>query len=301
MEGVFQSWGEKLKAGGKNMPQLESLHAKALENDQEITEEAAAKYRRVLGQLAWCALSRGDLAFPVSFLARFQSKPSAAAELCMRAFLKWLVTRLHYVQRMPAENPPYVGESEEIVCFCDASWSVNSVSGALLLWEGYCLKFFSRRQEVPALSSAEAEVISLCEAAKEMVSMGMLMETILKGIPLDALGMLLITTGTWHLRMYNDARAALSIAQMEGLLRRVRHLELRVKYLQNLSRRKRLSLAHWAGAENSADGLTKSLKELSMWINLSSAIGLVEGCDTAALKSLKLLSGGGGEDDGFFD
>ena len=100
---------------------------------------------------------------------------------------------------------------------------------------------------------------------------------------------------------YNDARAALSIAQMEGLLRRVRHLELRVKYLQNLSRRKRLSLAHWAGVENSADGLTKSLKELSMWINLSSAIGLVEGCDTAALKSLKLLSGGGGEDDGFFD
>ena len=301
MEGVFQSWGEKLKAGGKNMPQLESLHAKALENDQEITEEAAAKYRRVLGQLAWCALSRGDLAFPISFLARFQSKPSAAAELCMRAFLKWLVTRLHYVQRMPAENPPYVGESEEIVCFCDASWSVNSVSGALLLREGYCLKFFSRRQEVPALSSAEAEVISLCEAAKEMVSVGMLMETILKGIPLDALGMPLITTGTWHLRMYNDARAALSIAQMEGLLRRVRHLELRVKYLQNLSRRKRLSLAHWAGVENSADGLTKSLKELSMWINLSSAIGLVEGCDTAALKSLKLLSGGGGEDDGFFD
>ena len=132
MEGVFQSWGEKLKAGGKNMPQLESLHAKALENDQEITEEAAAQYRRVLGQLAWCALSRGDLDFPVSFLARFQSKPTDAAEQCMRAFLKWLVNKLHYVQRMPAENPPYVGETEEIVCFCDASWSVNSVSGALL-------------------------------------------------------------------------------------------------------------------------------------------------------------------------
>ena len=201
---------------------------------------------------------------------------------------------------MPAENPPYVGESEEIVCFCDASWSVNSVSGAFLLWEGYCLKFFSRRQEVPTLSSAEAEVILLCEAAKEMVSMGMLMETILKGIPLDVLGMPLITTGTWHLRMYNDARSFVHRAN-GGLLRRVRHLELRVKYLQNLSRRKRLSLAHWAGVENSADGLTKSLKELSMWINLSSAIGLVEGCDTAALQSLKLLSGGGGEDDGFFD
>ena len=87
------------------------------------------------------------------------------------------------------------------------------------------IKFFSRKQEVPALSSAEAEIIAIVETAKEMVSLGML----LKGIPLDPLGMPLRTTGEMGLTMFNDAKAAISMGRMDGLLGRVRHLELRVK------------------------------------------------------------------------
>ena len=41
----------------------------------ELSATEAQRYRRVLGQLAWAALSRADLAFPVGFLSRFQSKP----------------------------------------------------------------------------------------------------------------------------------------------------------------------------------------------------------------------------------
>ena len=50
------------------------------------------------------------------------------------------------------------------------------------------MKFFSRKQEVPALSSAEAEVIAIVETAKEMVSLGMLLQTMIQGIP----------RSTWH-------------------------------------------------------------------------------------------------------
>ena len=38
----------------------------------------------------------------VSYLARFQLKPSGAAEACLRAPLRWLLTRLHRVQIMPS-------------------------------------------------------------------------------------------------------------------------------------------------------------------------------------------------------
>jgi len=55
---------------------------------------------------------------------------------------------------MPATQCPYVGESKEVV----------------------------RKQEVPALSSAEAEIISIVETAKEMVSIGMLLQTVIQGI-----------------------------------------------------------------------------------------------------------------------
>ena len=67
------------------------------------------------------------------------------------------------------------------------------------------------------------------------------------------------------------------MGKMDGLLRRVRHLELRVKYCQYLYRRRQLSLTHWRGEENPADGLTKSLKPLSLWTNLVDAVGLVPG------------------------
>ena len=93
-----------------------------------------------------------------------------------------------------------------------------------------------------------------------MVSLGMLLETMIQGIPLDPLGMPLQTTGEMGLTMFN-----------------VRHLELRVKYCQHLYRRRQLSLTHWRGDENPADGLTKSLRPLNLWTNLVDAVGLVQG------------------------
>ena len=112
----------------------------------------------------------------------------------MRAFLRWLLTRLHYVQRMPAENPPEVTDEATILGFCDASWSLTSVSGGIVIWQACCVKYFNRMQDVPALSSAEAEVVSIVEAAKEQVAIGMLMQTIQGGIPLDP--MPLVTAGS---------------------------------------------------------------------------------------------------------
>ena len=79
------------------------------------------------------------------------------------------------------------------------------------------------------------------------------------------------------LRMFNDAKAAISMGKMDGLLRRVRHLELRVKYCQHLHKTRKLSITHWKGEENPSDGLTKSLRPLSLWTNLVEAVGLVPG------------------------
>ena len=280
MVGIFESWGENIKTGHVGlMPKLEDVHKEFVKKfgEEPLTEKGIQRYRRVLGQLAWAALSRADLSFPISFLSRFQAKPNPAAEHCMRVFMKWLSGNLHFVQRMPAPQCPHAGESKEIVSFCDASWGLDSVSGAIVVYRGCCIKFFSRKQEVPALSSAEAEIISIVDTAKEMVSLGMLLQTMIQGIPLDPLGMPLQTTGEMGLTMFNDAKAAISMGKMDGLLRRVRHLELRVKYCQHLYRRRQLSLTHWRGDENPADGLTKSLRPLNLWTNLVDAVGLVPG------------------------
>jgi len=54
--------------------------------------------------------------------------------------------------------------------------------------EGCCIKVFSRKQECPALSRSEAELCAMTENSKELVSLGMLLESILDGILLTILG-----------------------------------------------------------------------------------------------------------------
>ena len=95
----------------------------------------------------------------------------------------------------------------------------------------------------------------LLKPAKEMASIGMLLQTVIQGILLDPLGMPQQTIGEMGLRMFNDAKAAISMGKMDGLLRRVRHLELRVKYCQHLHKTRKLSITHWKGEENPSDGL----------------------------------------------
>ena len=107
------------------------------------------------------------------------------------------------------------------------------------MFQGCCIKVFSRKQECPALSGAEAE---LC---------------------------------------------AISISSMEGLLRRVRHIELRAKYIQMLVKKKRLLLEHIPGLQNPSDGLTKSFKTRDMLINLEKEVGLVPGLDTNGLSWIR--------------
>ena len=155
------------------------------------------------------------------------------------------------------------------------------------MFQGCCIKVFSRKQECPALSSAEAELCAMTENSKELVSLAMLLESIIDGIPLTILGTPKCTTGTYQLVLRNDATAAISISSMEGLLRRVRHIELRARYIQMLVKRRRLILEHIPGLENPSDGLTKSFKFKEMLINLEREVGLVEGLDTNKLVWLK--------------
>eukprot|EP00435_Cladocopium_sp_Y103_P009374 s6437_g2.t1 len=127
----MDSWHEKLKPT-EVPPKLEDLvKSKEKEGDVALTQEGEARYRRVLGQLAWAALSR----------------------------------------------------AEQISVFMCPSLRVFSQSRALLLKLACLLK-----QEVPALSSAEAELYSLVENSKELIAVALLLQTILEGIELDELG-----------------------------------------------------------------------------------------------------------------
>lgn len=71
------------------------------------------------------------------------------------------------------------------------------------------------------------------EGLKEGISWSLIVETVLHGLPqMDQTYQYEFQTGTLHVKLRSDSEGAGNIARMTGLLRRVRHLELRVAYLQ---------------------------------------------------------------------
>ena len=99
--------------------------------------------------------------------------------------------------------------------------------------------------------------------------MSLLVQTLFEGIPEDT------ETGRYLLRAYSDSESALSIAQMNTLLRKVRHFELRAAFLQQLVAKERLTLEHIPGKINPADALTKSPTPENL-VSMYEACGLVE-------------------------
>ena len=268
--GMLQGCAEEYQISkGAKLPKLERLWTSV--ESTPITHDAYQRYRRVLGKLSWLALTRADLQFAVGFLARSQSNPDSRSEACIRAVLRWTLTLGNRVQRIPAQWVNYhPSENTRVIdCFCDASWNLPSVSGAIICWQCNLLKSFSRKQTVVALSSAEAELSALVETVKEALFAGLLQQSFLEGLPED-------DTGSFVIRIFTDSESAKAIASMEGLLRRVRHLELRCAYLQQKVQSGRVILEFVAGAYNASDGLTKSMVFQEQLDNLYEVTGLVE-------------------------
>ena len=77
-----------------------------------------------------------------------------------------------------------------------------------------------------------------------------------RGIPLDPLGMPQQTIGEMGLRMFNDAQAAISMGKMDGLLRRVRHLELACDILSTFAQNSQV-------VDYALEGWRESLRRLN--------------------------------------
>ena len=101
-------------------------------------------------------------------------------------------------------------------------------------------------QAIQALSSGEAEYYALLRGAVE--ALGLAAAT-------EELGFAF----RWAPRLGSDSNAARGVASRHGL-GRLKHMELKYLWLQQVLRQGRLALARQPGEENFADLLTRNLK-----------------------------------------
>ncbi|OLQ05109.1 Retrovirus-related Pol polyprotein from transposon TNT 1-94 [Symbiodinium microadriaticum] len=213
-----------------------------------LSTEAAARFRSSLGRLSWLAMTRVDVAYYVSMLARGQANPLEKHERAMRSVLRYL----KHVQGFKQVVNPTGDNTLRLDCYVDASWGSEknvdrkSISGGCIMIGGFCLKAWSRLQQAVALSSAESELYGLVEGAKEALS--------IRRAVSHVFGWGLLPTPT----IYCDSEAAVAISKADGL-RKVRHIDLRACFIQDQLRQKQLFVFGVRGEANVADLFTKPL------------------------------------------
>ena len=142
--------------------------------------------------------------------------------------------------------------------YVDSDWagdagSRKSMSGHIVLMCGSAVSWGARQQEVVAMSSAEAEYISLCSGIKEVIWLRRLWKG-LEVVP----GMSEPTIACV------DNQAAMSIALNMSVNRRNKHIDVRYHFNREAVRSGIVRLKYCPSEEMVADMLTKGLRRTKL-------------------------------------
>ncbi|CAI7826000.1 unnamed protein product [Closterium sp. NIES-54] len=206
-------------------------------------------YQKKLGCLLFAAVTcRPDLSYSASQLATYLKRPEAE-------HLAELDCALHYFVSTPTVSLTYHKNATappKLISYVDADHAGDSDNRRSRT--GYIYRFEpigpiswqSSKQELIALSSAEAEYIALCSATKE----GLYLRELLEEAKLAELP---------NFTLFCDNQSAIRIANKNGFANRTKHIALRYFFVKDEIEKGRLELSYCPTSEMAADYLTKKL------------------------------------------
>ena len=137
---------------------------------EALEEKARMKnipYREAIGALMYCAVAtRPDISFAVALLSQFLENPGEVHWNGVKHVYRYLLGIKHL--RL------VFGETKNsIPGYTDADGATqdhrHAISGYTFLIDGGAVSWFSRKQEIVTLSTAEAEYVAATHAAKEAI------------------------------------------------------------------------------------------------------------------------------------
>ncbi|CAI7858067.1 unnamed protein product [Closterium sp. NIES-54] len=232
-------------------------------------------YQKKLGCLLFAAVTcRPDPSYSASQLATYLKKPETE-------HLAELDRALHYFVSTPMIGLTYYKNAitpTELVGYVDADHAGDadnrrSRTGYIYRLEPIGpISWQSSKQELIALSSAEAEYIALCSATKEgLYPRELLEEAKLAELP--------------NFTLFCDNQSAIRIANKSGFANRTKHIALRYFFVKDEIEKGRLELSYCPTSEMASDYLTKKLgKQKFEYCMLLTGQGHVTSSDTPEVK-----------------
>lgn len=157
-----------LNANGMPTPMISSSKLSKVGSDS-VSDPAL--YRSVVGALQYATLTRPEISFSVNKVCQFLSNPLEEHWKAVKRILRYLSGTLYHgllLQPAQAHHPL------SLLGFCDADWASDpddrrSTSGACVFLGPNLISWWSKKQQLVARSSAEAEYRSMAQLAAEIL------------------------------------------------------------------------------------------------------------------------------------
>lgn len=231
---------------------------KMLTENNDLTGQVP--YREAIGSLIHLAnCTRPDISFAVNNTSRFNEKHSSEHWQAVKRIFRYLNGTADFKLHFRS------GANDETHAYCDSDWASEpdkrrSCSAHVILKANAAISWFSHRQEIVALSSTEAEYISLSDCVKQVLWIRKLIDELendQKSIVIN---------------MDNDS--SIKLSKTDAYSSRTKHIDVRFHHTRHQIDMKTIAVQYCKTAENTADSLTKSVtRDKTMFCNTGMGLG----------------------------
>jgi hypothetical protein len=227
-------------------PSTPLLSSQSPSTDKEKDEVAQVPYKSAIGSLLYTAQgTRPDLAYAVNACSQHSKNPGGVHWRAVKRILR-------YLKQLPNLGISYKRQHTKelaIEVYSDSDWASNpedrrSRTGYVVLLANGPVAWQSKSQKTVALSSCEAELYALCEAAKEIMWLSQLLQELKVNF----------TVPTLHV----DNQAAIALSTNPVNHQRTKHIDIRWFFVREAIEAGKLKVVYVNTADNRADFLTKS-------------------------------------------
>ena len=220
-------------------------HPKTESNIPDTQSNSPEVYQSAVGSLMYSILgTRPDIAYSVGLVSQFSHDPQPQHWTAVKRIFRYLVGTSNYILQY--------GSSNNTGGYSDADWGSGhdrrSVGSFVFLANGGAISWASKKQTSIALSTTEAEYMSMTQAAKEIVWLRVLPDEIGAFKHIDSMS-----------QLHADNQGAIALARNPEFHARTKHIDIQYHFVGELVAAEKVNLQYCTSSNMVAEIMTKSL------------------------------------------
>ncbi|XP_047139125.1 uncharacterized protein LOC124815029 [Hydra vulgaris] len=196
--------------------------------------------------------TRPDLSYVITKLSQHLSKPNSGDWIMIKHVIRYIKHTLNYCLAFRKTD------ELKLYAFCDADWASSlenrhSISGYCfsLCTDGPVVSWKSKKQSSVALSTCEAEYMSISAACQETSYLAKLLRELLE-VKIEPV------------TLRNDNQGAIALAKNPIKHMKSKHIDIRYHFIREYHQQGRILLEYIQSNKNYADIFTKPAKKDSL-------------------------------------